>query len=96
MAIGIGIGMGISGPSQHTVTGWFEVDAACAFTLPSLPFTSLLTNVEYKEGDYVQTKVSGIYVGKRILLGKFFTVKPEPATYIEVEPGSLVYNACQV
>jgi hypothetical protein len=99
MSIGIGIGMGISGalPSTQLVTGWFQVDGSCAFAKPSDPWTSELNNVPYKTGDYVQTKISGPYAGKRILLGAFDTKEPIlSATIIDVEPGSLVYNACQV
>jgi hypothetical protein len=98
MAMGVGIGMGISGalPGTQLVTGWFEVDAACAFTLPSKPITSGLNEVPYKTGDYVQTKITGPYAGKRILLGQFSAVLPSAGTFIDVERGSLVYNACQV
>ena len=97
MAMGIGIGMGISGAQRGTVTGWFQIDGVCAFAKPSNPWTSLLTNVPYKTGDYIQTKISGPYAGKRILLGEFDTKEPIlSATIIEVEPGSLVYDACQL
>ena len=96
MSIGIGIGMGISGPSQHNVTGWFAIDAACAFTLPTKPWTSGLSEVPYKAGDYVQTKITGPYAGKRILLGTFSAENPGVVDFIDVENGSLVYNACQV
>jgi len=97
MAIGIGIGMGISGAQQgqQLVTGWFQIEGACAFTKPSNAFTSFLTNVPYKEGDYIETKLSGPYAGKRILLGPLFTEEPIIATFLDVEPGSLIYNACQ-
>lgn len=98
MAIGIGIGMGISGAQQgnSTMTGWFQIDATCAFGKPSDPWTSLLTNVPYKTGDYVQTKLSGPYAGKRILLGAFTYTDPLATTYVDVEKDSLVYNACQL
>jgi hypothetical protein len=98
MAMGIGIGMGISGAQQNVqlVTGWFQVDATCAFVKPSNPYTAYLTNVPYKQGDYVQTKISGPYAGKRILLGAYVTSTPGSGiTLIDIEPGSLVYNACQ-
>lgn len=95
MAIGIGIGMSISGPSQHNVTGWFEIDNACGFVLPTRPaWTDLLIDVPYIEGNYVQTKITGPYTGKRILLGKFQKTDPLSPTYVGVQPGSLVYNVC--
>lgn len=96
MALGIGIGMGIGGASQNTSTGYFEILTTCAFTKPAVPFTSFLIGVPYKPGDYVQTEISGPYAGKRILLGNLFAKKPGNATVIGVEPGSLVYNACQI
>ena len=98
MAMGIGIGMGISGAQQgpQLVTGWFLIEQGCAITLPTKPVTSLLTNVPYQTGDYVRTKISGPYVGKRILLSDFTTEEPQGSTFIDVEPGSPIYNACQV
>lgn len=98
MALGIGIGMGIGGAAPLGSTGWFVVEAACAFTLPGIKVaTSKLTNVHYAPGDYVQTKVSGLYAGKRVLLGEFTPTAPDGSwILIDIEPGSSVYNACQV
>ncbi len=96
--MGIGIGMGISGalPNAQLVTGWFEIVGTCAFQQPVSAYTSFLTNVPYKTGDYVQTKISGPHSGKRILLGAFDTKAPGgSANLLDVEPGSLVYNTCQ-
>ena len=98
MALGIGIGMGISGAASPTLTGWFEVVSTCAFTKPGTKVaTSKLIGVSYKPGDYIQTKVSGPYAGKRILLGEFTPTAPDGSwILIDTEPGSLVYNACQI
>lgn len=99
MAMGIGIGMGISGAQQGTptVTGWFQIEGACAFTKPSNPYTDFLINVPYKTGDYVQTSITGPYAGKRILLGAFVTSTPGGGvTIIAVQKNSPVYNACQI
>jgi hypothetical protein len=98
MSIGIGIGMGIGGASPNTplVTGWFAIDAGCAFTLPSNPYTDFLEGMPYKTGDYIETRIAGPYTGKRILLGTLVTSLPSPATFIIVQDGSLAYNACQI
>jgi hypothetical protein len=98
MALGIGIGMGISGAAPSGSTGWFEVVSTCAFTKPGIKVaTSKLIGVSYKPGDYIQTKVSGPYAGKRILLGDLMLSAPDGSwILIDIEPGSLVYNACQV
>lgn len=98
MALGIGIGMGIGGAAPLGSTGWFVVEAACAFTLPGVKVaTSKLTNVHYAPGDYVQTKVSGPYTGKKVLLSDLMLSAPDGSwILIDIEPGSLVYNACQV
>ena len=99
MAMGIGIGMGISGALPNTpleVTGWFQVSSGCAFTLPSNPYTEFLLGVPYKTGDYIETRIAGLYAGKRMLLGAFFTSEPSPATFIQIQDGSPAYNACQI
>jgi len=99
MAMGIGIGMGISGTLPNApleVTGWFQVDAGCAFTLPYSPWTEFLLSVPYQTGDYIETRISGPYAGKRMLLGTLSTSLPSPATFIQIQDGSPAYNACQI
>ena len=95
MSIGIGIGMGISGtlPNIPLVTGWFTVDASCAFTLPSNPYTEFLEGMPYKTGDYIETRIEGPYAGKKILLGALVTSLPSPATFIIIQ-GTPAYNEC--
>ena len=97
MAMGIGIGMGISGtsPVAQGVAGWFVIDVSCGFDMPKDCYIEFLEGMPYKTGDYIETRIKGPYEGKRILLGELVKSKPSPATFIDVEPGSLVYNACQ-
>lgn len=97
MAMGIGIGMGISGTQQGIplATGYFAVDDGCAFALPFNPYTELLESVPYKTGDYIETRIAGPYGGKRILLGTLVYMEPLGANLVAIEGGSLVYNACQ-
>ena len=97
MAMGIGIGMGVSGALPNTpllVTGWFQVSSGCAFTLPSNPYTEFLEGMPYKTGDYIETRIVGPYGGKRILLGTLIYVEPPSATFITIQ-GTPAYNACQ-
>jgi len=98
MAMGIGIGMGISGAQQGSqlLTGWFLIKNTCAFSPPATPITNFLTNVPYKENDFVRTKINGPYAGKRMQLGEFSLTEPIGGNTVEVDPESKIYKVCQI